>query len=882
MNVVNQLIDISPTRNGGLAPSARDFATALGWAGDNVFTTPARSILDGVEVSSGCIRHQTGIVVASPSNPRDLSWGDVETVSNFGYHTTARWGVAFDAKKIRIFSTHWLNQGRTYSLPDIEWDSVEARRSDLELLSPQDVVNAKLDSIAPIDYGAPTTLMKSIDDEIVSRLDRWRSIAISNAPLKIGVDAQLQTLFAQLFVLRTIEDKNLTGQIPSLITAIPHGKINYDQLACIFQAAKTIVGSELFDIVDFSQIPVHVLEGVIRDLYYLRPTDSIKLNFSWLGSDVLGATYEKYLSSILSVREHNPQLSLFSKDEALVERITVRQAGGVYYTPSYLTNRLVSKAMDECALSHDNIPRVIDIACGSGSFLVAALNELVSRLIDIDSSRNWAREIVDNKLICGVDIDPKAVVIARLNIWSRLTDEADPLPLPRLSECIVSGDGLDPSTWGELPETYDLVVGNPPFLTSQRVKNREALASRFVTARGRYDYSSLFMEMALNLTTPKGVIALVVPNRLLRNENTSPVRALLASRMQVVEVMDFGSLPVFSGVDAYISCVVATHRPGDMPPNPIQVSLVSSLPNTEMGLATFLFDSSSKDVVRYMSAHPLGGEPWLLLSDTQKRRQAALKDDSVELSELASVFQGIKTGANDIFVVESDINLTETETVSKIVNGFGDAALIETAVLRRVVFGSDLRRYGPLPSGKFIIHLYVNNVPIEEPLLADRYPLTYSYLKRYRDILEGRSSLSSSNLLWYELVRKRDNSWLSAPKLMMRDLAVSTSFSADLSGSYSLIGGTAVVPQDETLLLPILGYLNSRPVSELISRSAPEFKGGFKKIEPRHLNGVPVPNTLMNDEAALEELGALALSALTTGAEDFDSNIDSLVSSFTS
>jgi len=299
-----------------------------------------------------------------------------------------------------------------------------------------------------------------------------------------------------------------------------------------------------------------------------------------------------------------------------------------------------------------------------------------------------------------------------------------------------------------------------------------------------------------------------------------------------------------------------------------------------MALATFLFEKTNKDVTTYMSAHPLGGEPWLLLSDAQKRRQAALKDDSIELSEIASVFQGIKTGANDIFVVKSDIDIAETETVSKVVNGFGDAALIETAALRRVVFGSDLRRYGSLPSEKFIIHLYVNNVPIEEMLLAERYPLTYSYLRRYRDILEGRSSLSGSSLQWYELVRRRDNTWLSAPKLMMRDLAVATSFSADMSGAYSLIGGTAIIPEDETLLLPILGYLNSNRVSELISRSAPEFKGGFKKIEPRHLNGVPVPNALMNDEAALEELGDLALSALTAGVEGVDDKIDALVSRF--
>src|SRR5690606_30020168 len=120
------------------------------------------------------------------------------------------------------------------------------------------------------------------------------------------------------------------------------------------------------------------------------------------------------------------------------------------------------------------------------------------RLRDLDPNRNWVQELVTGQHLIGVDIHEKAVTMARLNLWTRFTQEPFPLPLPRLAEVVVQGDSLASDVWERLPQTYDIVLGNPPFLATGQAPNKAKLAERFETATGRFDYSYLFVELALN------------------------------------------------------------------------------------------------------------------------------------------------------------------------------------------------------------------------------------------------------------------------------------------------------------------------------------------------------------------------------------------------
>jgi hypothetical protein len=279
----------------------------------------------------------------------------------------------------------------------------------------------------------------------------------------------------------------------------------------------------------------------------------------------------------------------------------------------------------------------------------------------------------------------------------------------------LKGDGLNHSTWAQLGQRFDIVLGNPPFLATARVSNRAELESDFETAKGRYDYSSLFVEQAIRVTEPGGTIGMVVPNRMFINHNASSIRSYLTSRMNVDVIVDFGSNEVFQNTSAYVGCIVARHQPlMTAPATSVKVIEVKALP--EQFFSALLLDAeargekSERDIRIYTAQHPRGGSPWSLLSAEEKMRQVRFSDASERLDNIAGICQGIRTGANDIFILQ--IVAEDDHYGAELINGLGDSAVLEDGLLQPVVYGAEVKKYGIVTYTKYLIYPYVGGTVI--------------------------------------------------------------------------------------------------------------------------------------------------------------------------
>ncbi len=176
-----------------------------------------------------------------------------------------------------------------------------------------------------------------------------------------------------------------------------------------------------------------------------------------------------------------------------------RGESGAFYTPPSLVDWVLDRA-----LADTGTPSVLDPACGTGNFLLAALRRLGPAAVE---------------RLHGVDLDPVAVAITRLLIRIEAPD-VDPA---LLEQTIRVGDGL-----GEHPAApYDAVVGNPPFLGQLRTRT----AGQTRPGLGPYtDTSAAFLHRALDLVRPGGTVALVQPWSLLAARDAAPVRAAVRSR----------------------------------------------------------------------------------------------------------------------------------------------------------------------------------------------------------------------------------------------------------------------------------------------------------------------------------------------------------------
>ena len=817
----------------------------------------------------------------------------VAQAADRAYQASIPWGLAATPTGTAVFNSHWHT--------GTEWYRVEGDTPDglPVTFTPEQVADRSVERDAQDARPFSGDTLVPIDRRLVEQLDGWRreALSLADGPDQMrDWDGAIQGLFAKLFIVRTVEDLGLAGdRLQSVRDALSPDEPVADALRSYFTQAREVIKSDLFDDDRYASLPPEVVRRIVRELYSPAdsPIEGFRYDFSWVRSDVLGQAYEQYLARVLSpLDEATEQGELFLEGtRSRLTETSVRQDHGVYYTPDYLVRHLCRQAF--LALDGDAhpLPRVADFSCGSGSFLRAAVDLLLRRLNEQDSTKNWGREIIKHRLVVGVDTDDRAVEIARLNVYQRLVHESDPLPLPRLRKSIVQGDALAPDTWDGLPQEYSVVVGNPPFLSTLRQSHSRAdLRERFQAARGRFDTSSLFVELALDKLSDGGALAMVVPNRVFGNRDAAPLREVVADRAKLVAVEDFGSLPVFDRTSAYIGTVVARRTDEPDPDAPLRYVRVHALPEEAaqellgVELDRAVGTPGDYNDGDYASAYTVPdhhrrerGTPWRFYSPLVRRARQAFEEVSDRFEEVCDVRQGIRTGANDAFVLHVVGGSLARDAVVEVENGVGDRDLVESALLRPMTYGAEIERYGrfepvgPEVPARYILYPLDGDTPLREPILRERYSKAYTYLQRQRPVLASRRCVTAGSTDWFQIERPRSAAWLEAPKLLMRDLAPRPSFAANEEGGVYVIGGTAVVPHDDRALLSLLGFLNSALAEWWLTPLTPEFRSGYRKVEPQHLRRLWVPAFIGRPEEeqieVRDQLSDLVADRLALGAD---------------
>jgi hypothetical protein len=164
-----------------------------------------------------------------------------------------------------------------------------------------------------------------------------------------------------------------------------------------------------------------------------------------------------------------------------------RKAGGVYYTPHELVERLAARVLDAVPSGRTELRRltILDPACGSGAFLVHALERIAAarHLAGENGTLAQLRRDVLSSSIFGVDRSPVAVWLCQLRLWLSVvieSDEEDPLmvtPLPNLDRNVRVGDALTGTIFSA---DQSLLVGGSK-LTALRARYSRATGKRKVT-----------------------------------------------------------------------------------------------------------------------------------------------------------------------------------------------------------------------------------------------------------------------------------------------------------------------------------------------------------------------------------------------------------------
>jgi len=435
------------------------------------------------------------------------------------------------------------------------------------------------------------------------------------------------------------------------------------------------------------------LKPILTSLYFPESP----YEFSVLPVEVLGNVYEQFLGRVIKLTEgHRAKVE---------EKPEVKKAGGVYYTPAYIVEYIVKNTVGVVVAGRSPAQlrgfRVLDAACGSGSFLLGAYQYLLDYYLNWYTANApeknpkavwqlgeaWRLTTAEKKRILlehiyGVDIDRQAVEVTKLSLLLKvleteneeslgrqltlLHDEAKERALPNLDRNIKCGNSLigpdyfsgqlipddnelkrvNPFDWTkEFPEAmraggFDCVIGNPPWGADFGEGDKGYLDKNYTLNTGKYESYIYFVELSTQLLAKEGLFGFIIPSYWVSRSQTESLRVKLAEHMTPCA---FVLLPenVFAGVKMD-SCIVVT-RKQPASKNANEVVLVGEV--TPEQIAAGLSPETITNLL-----HSLGVQQWFdnpslrfnpRISRADFATLAKVSQQAIPLGELVEISQGL-------------------------------------------------------------------------------------------------------------------------------------------------------------------------------------------------------------------------------------------------
>ena len=502
-----------------------------------------------------------------------------------------------------------------------------------------------------------------------------------------------------------------------------------------------------------------------------------------------------------------------------------RRANGQIYTPSHLVDFVLEQGgyAPERAIDRATI---LDPACGAGAFLERAVATIAERLrrLGIDIATRLGRQLFLETIasqVYGVDIDPQACALARAAVQRSVFKLAPgSLPAGYFVENVIHADFLLNSAVNRLrPMTkggFTFIVGNPPYVSATRISAayKKSLRRGFITATGRLDLYTVFIERSLLLLSPRGRLSMITPDKFLTSQTARPLRDFILARSSVRSIAQFRSHKVFPDA-ATVPCVMVLERDGFA--SNVEVLQCADQP-TAAGKVKIVSRSEFPQV-NLKGAWQLKSPEFLELVRRIQATHPTVSDCTVRVSA------GPATGRDGLFVfpTASDVD-------------------IEHELLRPAVRGRDIGAYSIEDPKLSVLLPYVFDRSGESKLIRlSDYPKAARYLRQHRADLERRHCVRVWGKAWYDLHDQVPTDLAKQVKVLVPDVANSNRFAVDRGRFFPLHSAYYLIPKADTDPDFLVAVLNSRIGEFMIRLLAPIVKDGFSRYRRQFLTNLPIP-----------------------------------------
>jgi len=757
-----------------------------------------------------------------------------------------------------------------------KWEEIAA------IFSRQAVLKGSFDTYAAGLKGKQGTM--EVDDAFLQEIEHWRDLLAHNLALR-NPDLQnvrelnyaVQMTIDRIVFLRICEDRGIerADQLKEILESGDNSQDMYVRLCQLFRQADNRYNSGLFhfskekeqstdpdDLTLRLKIDDKVLKEIITGLYYPSP-----YVFKEIPADILGQVYERFLGKVIRLTAGH-QAKVEEKPE-------VRKAGGVYYTPTYIVDYIVKntvgKLLDpspEADLTPGPSPdgknvgrggnggmtpkeaanlKILDPACGSGSFLLGAYQYLLDWHIKWYSEHDpqtlakaktppifqaqggsWKLTTSEKKRILlnnlhGVDIDPQAVEVTKLSLSLKVLEGESQESL---------GTQLGLFKERALPDLGSNIKCGNSLIGPDYYEGRQ-LSMNLMGDEERYRVNAFNWKAAFPKIFTAGGFDVVIGNppyiRIQAMQEWAPTEVeFYKKKYTAASKGNYDIYVVF--VEKGLSLLNRNGRLGFILPhkffNAKYGEALRGIISNGCHLAKVVHFSDQQifeDVLTYtclMFLDKAGHnefeiekvsnlEKWRNFGESIVGNIASVNIDTTEwnftvgessklfekLSQmpirLASVadriFQGLVTGADPVFILKMSGN------ERYISESTGKEYFIENDLMHPLCKGSvNIRRYHITELDKAILFPYklINGqaILLSEQEMSSKYPAAWQYLRENKVKLEAREHGKWKHDRWYALGRTQNLNKMEQKKILTPSIAKNASYTLDENDYYYFIG----------------------------------------------------------------------------------------------
>ena len=414
---------------------------------------------------------------------------------------------------------------------------------------------------------------------------------------------------------------------------------------------------------------------------------------------------------------------------------------------------------------------------------------------------------------------------------------------------------FDPLWMFQLPEGFDIVIGNPPYVRQESIKHlKPHLKELYECFTGMADLYVYFYERAINLLRPEGAFAYITSNKWFRANYGERLRGWISQHTELVSIIDFGDEAVFEAI-AYPTIVIARKR--NQPLKPPVDGKLRSMPDSDTLMAYNWSASDRMDEFPGLLAGKFFKVPqkelvmggWQLEPMEKRRLLERIKAAGIPLGEYVQgrFYRGILTGLNEAFVIDGAkrAELIAADPKSK-------------EVIKPFLRGRDVKRWQVEFADQYLIRIESSENKTHpwsglsdkqaEKKFAETYPAIFDWFKGYRDKLIARDDQGK---YFWELRSCAYWQEFEQPKIIVPAITDGVNYAPDLNGYFSNDKTSIIVSDDWAYLLSILNSSLSWWYTQQLFASK---QGGFYEFKPMYVSQVPIPPANLAQRTILANL----------------------------